>query len=374
MAALDLGEVQRAQIAADQRAAGEDHFRQGVQATLGNRAGAVADALAAFQVLLDDRVVLVALELVERRQVRVAIGQVDDQADHYLIVLQVVQERAARIGIVQRPACGVHHQPLFMFGRVDFPDFLEADSVMLHVGFVVEVEALEQLLADVTTAAFGEQRVLGAQFHAGGVQAFLRIAFAVDTQIPGDDAAHYTVFVEQRFLSGKARIDFDTEVFSLLSQPAAQVAQRDDVVAMVVHGLGDEKVRYFLSFFSIAQHIDVVALDRRVERSAQFLPVGEQFIQRAGLEYRTGEDVRADFGAFFHHADADFLASFSGLLFKAASGRKPGRAGSDDNDVEFHVFAFHRLSPTLKAHGVFMGTAFLVAAGRRMEVLNRPVF
>ncbi len=81
-----------------------------------------------------------------------------------------------------------------------------------------------------------------------------------------------------------------------------------------------------------------------------------------------------DFGAFFHHADADFLASFSGLLFKAASGRKPGRAGSDDNDVEFHVFAFHRLSPTLKAHGVFMGTAFLVAAGRRMEVLNRLVF
>nr|GFD50057.1 hypothetical protein [Tanacetum cinerariifolium] len=50
VAALDLGKVQRAQIATDQCAAREDHLRQRVQATFADRARAVADALAAFQV------------------------------------------------------------------------------------------------------------------------------------------------------------------------------------------------------------------------------------------------------------------------------------------------------------------------------------
>ncbi|RMS28105.1 hypothetical protein ALP71_03579 [Pseudomonas coronafaciens pv. garcae] len=264
----------------------------------------------------------------------------------------------------------MYHQTLFVFRRVDFPDFLEADGVMLHIGFVIQVETLEQLLADVTTAAFGEQRVLGAQFHAGGVQAFFGIAFAVDAQIAGDDTAYHAVFVEQRLLGGEARVDLHTQVLGLLGEPAAQVAERNDVVAMVVHGLGNEKVRNFPGFFSIVQYIDVVALDRRIERRPQFLPVREQFVERARLEHCTGQNVSPHFRAFFHHADADFLPGFSGLLFKAASGRKPGRAGSDDNDVEFHVFAFHRLSPTLKAHGVFMGRCFMSRCALTYGVLD----
>ncbi|RXT88239.1 hypothetical protein B1F69_21200, partial [Pseudomonas syringae] len=63
-----------------------------------------------------------------------------------------------------------------------------------------------------------------------------------------------------------------------------------------------------------------------------------------------------------------------GVLFKRASRIKPGRAGANYSDVEFHVFGFHSLSPTLKAHGVFMGTAFFVSAAPGMEVLSRPVF
>jgi hypothetical protein len=113
VAAFDLGEVQGAEVATDQRAALEDHFRQRVQAAFADGAGAVADALAAFQVLGQHRVVLEALELVERRQVSVAVGQVDDQADHHLVVFQVIEERATGVlgaHDVQRPTGGVHHQ------------------------------------------------------------------------------------------------------------------------------------------------------------------------------------------------------------------------------------------------------------------------
>ncbi|MCY1178216.1 hypothetical protein D9M73_185560 [compost metagenome] len=91
VAALDLGEVQGAEVAADQRAAREDHLRQRVQAALADGAGTVGNALAAFQVLLDHRVVLVALEFVEGRQEGVAIRQVDDQADDHLVVFQVIE-------------------------------------------------------------------------------------------------------------------------------------------------------------------------------------------------------------------------------------------------------------------------------------------
>lgn len=86
MAALDLGEVQGAQVTADQCAPGEDHLRQRVQAALADGAGAIGHALAAFQVLGDHRVMLVALELIERRQIGVGVGQVNDQAHDHLVV------------------------------------------------------------------------------------------------------------------------------------------------------------------------------------------------------------------------------------------------------------------------------------------------
>ncbi|MOA23909.1 hypothetical protein D3C78_1445590 [compost metagenome] len=49
----------------------------------------------------------------------------------------------------------------------------------------------------------------------------------------------------------------------------------------------------------------------------------------------------ADFGAFLHHTDAELLAGFGGLLLQSAGRRQAGRAGTDDDHVEFHVFALH---------------------------------
>ncbi len=155
---------------------------------------------------------------------------------------------------------------------------------MLRVDVGVELEAVDQLLADMTAAAFGEQRVLGAQLHAWRVHAFLRIAFAVDAKVTGDDTAHDAVFVDQRFLSGEARVDLDTQVLGLLGQPAAQVAEGNDVVAFVVHGLGDQCIGQLAGGFGGLEQVDVVTLDRRIERGAELFPVREQLIQCARLE------------------------------------------------------------------------------------------
>src|SRR3546814_15338680 len=74
-------DVEEAGRAADQRAAGKHQLRQRLQPALVQRAGAVGDALAAFQHRADRRVRLEALHLVERGEVRVVVVEADDVAD-----------------------------------------------------------------------------------------------------------------------------------------------------------------------------------------------------------------------------------------------------------------------------------------------------
>ncbi len=190
------------------------------------------------------------------------------------------------------------------------------------------------------------------------------MTFAVDAQVAGDDPANHAVLVEQGFLGGEARVDFHAQVLGLLGQPAAQVAQGDDVVAFVVHGLGHKEVRDFRATLSaLFSTIDVIAGDRRVQRRAECFPVREQFVQGPWFEHGTGEDVSTDLGAFLDHADADFLTGFGGLLLQSAGSGKTSGASADDDHVEFHVFAFHRLSPTQGSTGFFSnGWRFGVAS------------
>ncbi len=77
--------------------------------------------------------------------------------------------------------------------------------------------------------------------------------------------------------------------------------------------------------------------NRRVERSALFLPVRDQFVQRARVHHRAGEDVRADLGAFLDQADVDVCVE----LFEPYRRSKASRAAADDEHIEFHGFALH---------------------------------
>jgi len=180
------------------------------------------------------------------------------------------------------------------------------------------------------------------QFHARGVAVFL-LAIVADAEVASGDTFNRTVFVEQHFAGSKAREDLYAQTFRLLGQPAAQVAQRNNIVAFVVHGLRHEQARHLDGLVGIGHVEDFVFLHGDVDRRAQLFPVREQLVQRARLQYRTGEDMGADLGAFLDHDDADFLAGFPGDLAQTAGGGKPGRAGTDDDYIDFHRFAFHSL-------------------------------
>ena len=342
--ALDLGHVEETRGAADEQAAGEDELGYGLQTALVERPRTVGDALAACQHGADLGMGLEALELVEGREVRVAVVEADHEADRGLIVLQVIDERAAPGFAVHRPAGGVQHQTRAVLGRIEPPEFLQADAVGLRVRALAEREAFHERLGQRSPAALGEQGVLGVQLHARLV-AVLSRAVLGHPHVAGRHAADAAGIVIKHFGGGEAGVDLRAQALGLLGQPAADVAERDDVVAVVLELLRHQRDRHPERPLG-GQKQELLLLDRGVERGALVLPVGDQLVERARIEDRAGEDVRAHLRAFLEHADRDLPAALHGQLAQPDRRRQAGRPGAHDRDVEIHGFAFHRLSPT----------------------------
>ena len=61
------------------------------------------------------------------------------------------------------------------------------------------------------------------------------LAVLADAHVAGGDALHRAVLVVEHLGGGEAGIDLDAQRLGLLAEPAADVAQADDVVAVVVH-------------------------------------------------------------------------------------------------------------------------------------------
>ena len=110
---------------------------------------------------------LVALEFFKGRQPRVLVCQAHHEADCHQVFAEVIEEGPAVGVILKWPAGGMDHQSLAMFGRLDFPEFLDADAISLGVAVGIELEARDQLFAQMATRAFSKERVLREQFHAG---------------------------------------------------------------------------------------------------------------------------------------------------------------------------------------------------------------
>ncbi len=342
VAALDLGRVEEARGAADQAAAGKAQPRHGLIAAFVERPGPVGNAPPAFQDRRDRRMGLVALQFVIGREIGVLIIQPDHEAERDLIVFQMIEERAA-VGLgIQGPADGVQDFAGPVVLGLDLPQFLEADAVGLRVGgrafrpFGPEIEFLFQRLGQMPPAAFGEQGVLGVQFHArlvvgaGG-------AVAVEAHVARGDALHRAVVVVQHLGGGETGIDLGAQGLRLFAQPAADEAEGDDIVAVVLH----LRRRRQAQCPGRAQQQELVFARRRVQRRAFFFPVGDQLVQRPRLQHRAGQDMRPHFRAFFDDADGNLRIQ----LTDADGGGQARRPRAYDHHIEFHGFPFHSRRP-----------------------------
>src|SRR2546426_8356376 len=241
VAALDARGVEESGFVAEQRAARENQFRQRLQAAGRDRARAVADALPALQKLPDRLVGLEALEFLVGRQVWVRIAEADDEADRDVAVLHVVQEGPAVSAGVERPAGAVKHET----GRValgfHLPQLLQPDAVDLRIALSLQGVLPEQLPAQMPARALGEEGVFRVQLHPGLVGPGL-LAAAADAELAGGDALYALAFVED-FSRGKAGKDFNAQALGLPAEPARQVAEADDVVAVILEAGGQQEIR-----------------------------------------------------------------------------------------------------------------------------------
>jgi hypothetical protein len=135
---------------------------------------------------------------------------------------------------------------------------------------------------------------------------------------------------------GEARKDVHTETFGLLRQPRSELPERDDEVAVIVHGRKVHGPARQLQRTG-ARHQPHVVLDRGDFHAWVIgAPIRQQFLQRRRFEHRTGEGMRADGGAFLQDADGHV-----GLeLLQANGAREPRRAGADDHHLILHRVAF----------------------------------
>ncbi|MCY1300579.1 hypothetical protein D9M70_501510 [compost metagenome] len=185
---------------------------------------------------------LEALELLEREEIGVLVVEVHDEADGDQVVFEVVEERAATGLHAKRPAERVLHQARSMVFRLHLPEFLQADAEFLDAAVLREVEFGDQLLGERTAHAFADQRVFAQERHATG-EVRSRFAIALDAHVAGGNADDGTFVVIEHFGRGKARIDLDTQGFRMACQPATDIAERDDIVAVIVHQRRHHEIR-----------------------------------------------------------------------------------------------------------------------------------
>ena len=326
MRALDLGHVHEAGGIADQRAAREDQLGNGLQPALVQRPSTVGDATPALEMLADIRVGFEALHLLERRQPRILVVQTDHESVRHQVLAKMVQERTAVRVHLQRPAGGMLDEARFMvFGR-DFPQLLDADGIGLILHAVAQIVAGQQLLGQRAPAALGEQRIGGAQLHPAR-EIVGRHAVLADAHVAGGDADHAAVFL-QYLRRREAGVDFNAQLFGLRAEPAADVAQRHDVVAVVVHLRRSRQT----GRADLGQEQKPVDGGRRAQRRTLFPPIGDQFVQRTRLQHRARQRVGADFPAFFHQTHGRIGRE----LFQAYRRGQPCWAAPHDHHIELH--------------------------------------
>jgi hypothetical protein len=338
--ALDLGEVERPGVAAEQQPARESLLRQTVEPALGDRPRTIAQALAAFEILPDPGLQLEALKLFEGRKVGIGIIEISDQTNRHLAVLEMIEKRTPGCAMLAEwPTRPVDHQARPVLRRIDLPEFLDPETIVLGSRARGQIVARDQFFAELATRAFGKQRVLGVQLQTR-LETVFRLAVLVTAHVAGSDALDRTVVVVEDFGRGKAREDFDTDRFGLLGEPAAKAAQADDVIARIVHRRGNGEIGQLDRRGLAAIEINLVLADRGLQWRSPRLPVGQQLVQRARLEQRTREDVSADFRALLQYHDRQVGIQ----LFQANGRAQTRRTPTDNHYVILHRFPFHHRS------------------------------
>ena len=230
------------------------------------------------------------------------------------------------------------------FGR-HFPQLLQADGVGLRRALIAQAIESDKLFRQRTATALGDQREFPTQLHPALVVRRPGAVFA-DADVAGSNASdappRAIAFGQQQFRGGKPRIDLDPERLGLASQPATHIAERDDVVALVVHLRRRREAQRSRG----RQEEETILARRGEDRRAAIAPAGQQFIEGARLDHGARENVRADLAALLDDTDA----RFGGKLLQPYGGGETRRPCADDHDIEIHCLSLDGLTGRVLRH------------------------
>ena len=204
------------------------------EAALRDRLGAPGLALAAGEELADHRMGLELLEEVVHRERRVVVLEPDDEADREPVLAHRVDEAAAGLAVLSRPAERPAQRVDHAVERArDLPHLLDAEAPDLRV-HRSEAELLGESASQVPLGPLAEHRGPGSDLDPRLVRGG-RPALAVEPLVAGHDAAHGAA-VDEQPLGGRLGQHHRSELLGLLTEVAAELRQREDPVALVVEG------------------------------------------------------------------------------------------------------------------------------------------
>ena len=262
------------------------------------------------------------LQRVVHGQRRVERVQSADQADGQHVLAHRVDEAAAQLlplaAQPERPAQRVDDAVERM---VDAPDLLDAEAPHLrHVA--VHPEPLEQRAGQVALCPLGQHRRLRVHLDAG-LERAERLAVAVEALVAGAHADHRLAAHQQLLCVGLGQ-HHHAHLLGPLREVPAQLAQREDEIALVVEGRrrGDPHLP------ALAHDVDrllahlAVAAGQRPD-----LLAGQQVAQRGRVDYGAGQQVRADDAALVEQGDRRVAQLLGGRRVGLQQLCQPQRAG-----------------------------------------------
>ena len=167
-----------------------------------------------------------------------------------------------------------------------------------------------ELLGEAAPGALGEHRHLGGDVHAW-LEIGAGLAVVVQALVAGADASD-AFAVKQHFAARKTGEHVHAFFFGHPRHPLGHAAERDDVVAVVVHG-GRRDGKLERRFFGEVIHL--VGFDFAFDGCAFFQPVGHQLLHGHGVHDGPAELVIAAVAAFFNQGDHELVAELLALLF-----------------------------------------------------------
>ena len=287
---------------------------------------------------------LEALEFVVRRQMRILVVEVHDEADRDQIVAEVIDERAAAGARVERPALAVHAR-----GPGDAVRGATCHSSLMPMPYFCgstpsrRLKRCHQLPATASRGSLRRTACTCACSSMPGwysglcVPSFATPMSPVATPRTAPSSSYSTS------AAAKPGIDLDAERLRLLRRASGRRCRgsrcscRDCSSAAAAAACG---MRYALSRVRIRKRSSVTGVSSGAPCAFQS---GISSFERARIDDGAGQDVRADLRALLEHAHGRSRATCSrGELLQADRRGEPGGTAADDHHVVLHRFARHR--------------------------------